>query len=340
MTLKGKEGFTVGIGLTNRCNANCPHCYSRPENGYSDIEFDAIVKLVSTLPVRSVNFGTGESIFYSRFWELTERFYDAGIPMSLTSNGTTVSRAADNQLKRFHDIDFSLDFPDEVSNDHWRGEGYFRQVLESAERCRDLGIDTSLVLCMMNSNYHLMKPMLELARNLGMSLRINIYKAVNSDSFKLSYEEFWQGIRDLAADGTFVSCSEPIVNAAMNRNNGHRGHPCGNDSFRIKPDGNIVACVYLSDSGVNIGDMTADAEKNHDLLHKSIQLPLPGLCRECKLVEICGGGCASRRILGSPNEPDEFCFVKKGDNVDLNPRWAVSKGLIHEDYLCTMIFSA
>lgn len=340
MTSEVKEGFTVGIGLTNRCNANCPHCYSRPENVFSDIDFDTITELARRVPIRSVNFGTGESIFYPKFRELTKVFVETGIPISLTSNGETTRQLSDSELSIFHDIDFSLDFPDEMSNDRWRGEGYFRRVMSEASRSRSLGIDTSIVMCLMNINHHLMKTMLDLVNGMGMNLRINVYKAVITHKYRLSYEEFWKAIRDLCANGVFISCSEPIVNAAMKRMNRQGGHPCGNHSFRIKPDGKVVPCVYLNGNNVTLEQIICDYETYRLILREDLQLPIPEICGECEYLTICCGGCASRRILNNPAEPDEFCFIKKGEYIDLKPRWAKSKGLIHEDYLCTMILSA
>ncbi|MBU1881889.1 radical SAM protein, partial [bacterium] len=66
---------------------------------------------------------------------------------------------------------------------------------------------------------------------------------------------------------------------------------------------------------------------------------LPEPCRECEWKEVCQGGCASRRLLKGKAEPDEYCFIIRHDKPQINARWRESKGLVHEDYLCTMIFT-
>jgi radical SAM protein with 4Fe4S-binding SPASM domain len=333
------QGFTIGIGLTNRCNTSCPHCYSRPTLESTDIDFASVLKLLTSIPVKNINFGTGESILYPRFPELIERIHDLPIPFSLTTNGSTVAKLSDRQLGYFHDIDFSLDFPDEKSNDSWRGGSHFAEVIEGIRRCKDLGIEACIAMCLMKTNYDKMVPMLELMNHLEVCIRINIYKAVNSEQFNLTYREFWSAMRDLTNNAFFISCSEPIVNAALGKSNGHRGHPCGDWSFRIKPEGKIVACVYLNNSDIYVDDVLKNSEIAHAKIRKSIELPLPVLCRECVYVETCNGGCASRRLLKNPQEPDEFCFIKQGERLELKARWKNGKDFVHEDYLCTMIFS-
>jgi sulfatase maturation enzyme AslB (radical SAM superfamily) len=42
---------------------------------------------------------------------------------------------------------------------------------------------------------------------------------------------------------------------------------------------------------------------------------VPDACRDCRFVQTCAGGCASRRALrGSLNQPDAYYPVVRGDD--------------------------
>jgi radical SAM protein with 4Fe4S-binding SPASM domain len=333
------ESYTVGLGLTDRCTAQCPHCYSRPTNDYHELDFDQILRLVETVPVKSINFGTGESILYPRFMDLVRLLTDRQIPVAVTTNGATVRNISDSELRLFHDVDFSLDFPQAELNDHWRGIGSFQAVMEGIARCRDQGVEASLVTCLMHENSSQMGPLAALAADLGVNLRVNIYKPVLSPQHQPTYEQFWQAIADLANAAYFIACSEPIVNAAIHNERGCHGFPCGRSSFRVHPDGRIVSCVYLNHTEVTLANLMADFQTESKRLQATVHLSLPEICLTCEYATVCAGGCASRRILGNRHQPDEYCFKVRGDRPAINARWKESKDLVHENYLCTMIFS-
>ena len=340
MTENKKRGYTIGIGLTDRCNSDCPHCYSRPKADPVDLDFKSIQKLLNIFPVQSINFGTGESILYHSFTKLLDLLKDRSIDISLTTNGLTVEELSDSQLLLFHDIDFSVDFPHEPENDAWRGTGSFQSVMRGIKRCKNLGVEVSLVTCLMKPNCKYMGKMAELSSELGLNLRINTYKLVNDRTELLpSYDEFWTAIEEMMDSAYLLACSEPVVNAAIGNLKPENSISCGNRSFRIHPDGSIVPCVYLSTNNLKIDDINI-LSKYIEYSSEKLDLPIPQLCQSCQYVEICRGGCPSRRILsGKQSEPDEYCFVKRNQEISIKPKWKESKNLVHENYLCTMIFS-
>jgi radical SAM protein with 4Fe4S-binding SPASM domain len=333
-----REGYVIGLGLTDRCTTQCAHCYSRPQDGHHELDFQQVLALLGSLSVRSVNFGTGESMLYPRFLELVHALAQKGIPMAVTTNGFTVRNLSDGDLRLFHDVDFSLDFPDPMMNDTWRGLGSFQGVYEGIQRCREQGVEASLVTCLMKENYAYLGKLAELAAQWGVNLRVNVYKSVLSHEHQADYRQFWQAIADMAQAAYFTACSEPIVNAAIGNGRACHGIPCGQRSFRVHPDGLVTSCVYLQDSKITISQLIDNFEGQKAALVQALELQLPEVCRSCPVVEICGGGCASRRLLGQSDQPDEYCFVLRKEHPVINARWKASKDLVHENYLCTMIF--
>ena len=71
---------------------------------------------------------------------------------------------------------------------------------------------------------------------------------------------------------------------------------------------------------------------------------IPQFCRDnCDKVDICGGGCASRRYLnGKLEEPDEYCPIYHRKTIpEIEVTYAnVTKDLVHAAYLCTFIFKS
>ena len=52
--------FSVGVGLTNACDLACAHCY-RDTARVDQLSLADVAEVCDTLPVRSINLGTGEN---------------------------------------------------------------------------------------------------------------------------------------------------------------------------------------------------------------------------------------------------------------------------------------
>ena len=339
MNYKPNGKITLGIGLTSRCNSQCTHCYSRSGKAPADLTFASVKKIIDYLPLKSINFGTGESIFHPDFFKILEYIAERDIEMAVTTNGTTTAQLSDEQLQMFHDIDFSLDFPTKSEHDAWRGEGMFDAILSGIERCLKLGVEASLVACLMKQNYHCLGDLALLAVKIGVNLRVNLYKPVHSPAFKPGYDEFWYAVKAMADKAFFIVCTEPIVCAAIGKNGGKSaGSPCGMRSLRIHPEGKVIPCVYLNDSEFTVDDIIDDYHPVLKSLQKVMDLTPDELCLNCEHFAVCQGGCTARRIFDG-RTIDEYCFIRRGEKPVIDVKWKKSKNLVHEDYLCTMIFS-
>lgn len=333
--------YSVGIGLTDKCNLKCPHCYSRSGDAPAFLPAETVMRLCESLEIKDINFGTGESWLHPQFLEIVKALRDEQMEMALTTNGYTVAKMSDQELRLFQEIDFSLDFPNEPENDSWRGGGSFRSVTSGIYRCQEAGCEVSVACCLMNNNYKYMGKMVELCAGLGVHLRINVYKPVHTNAYKPSYSEFWEGIRLLLGNSRLVSCSEPIVNALMGHRPSSAGGPCGKGSLRVKPSGEIIPCVYWRDTGIFVDDILANGSEILEALVERVNMRhIPEVCNSCSVLDICGGGCAGRRVHESLLAPDEYCFMLRGDIPDIKFRWASSRDLVHSGYLCTLIVDA
>ena len=327
-------GYSVGIGLTNDCNLHCQHCY-RDTGQIHALSLEQVKQVCDSIPVDGIGMGTGENGLHPQFIPIVEYLHGRGIRLSIASNGYTLTMLPDDVLRAFSDVEVSIDFPSRQQQDRFRGKGNWDLVRRAIKRCQELGLETSILTTMMSTNYDQMDRMVGLARHDGCNLRVNVYQAVKTDDFRLSYEQFWEGYRRLFSAGRVVSCSEPVVRAAIGLGEAHS--PCGRHSIRINPQGRVLPCVYWPEDSyapLSITDLCGQREgvlESPPFLAARAQ---PASAVDCP----CGGGCASRRALnGTLDAHDEYCPWVRGETIELAWQLAPAKSLMRSNNVCTTV---
>jgi len=190
------DGIALGLGLTNECNLACAFCYRDPTRA-DRLSLDQVKAVMECLPVRSVNLGTGENGMHPDFKTVLTYLKTKPVKLTITSNGHSVAVLEDNELRAFHDIEFSLDYPTQAEQNAQRGAGNWELIHQQAERCRRSDIPVTIIAVMMKSNYLRLADVARVAKQFDAPLRVNVYQAVRSDIYALSYEEYWEGFRRL-----------------------------------------------------------------------------------------------------------------------------------------------
>ena len=332
--------IALGVGLTSACTFSCRHCYSGGGKNPVEMNSDMLFRFLSACNVESINLGTGESCLYPGFHNILDELFRLNIPVAITTAGPSIEAMSDEEVKRLHDVDFSLDFPQRDLHDNWRAAGAYDMVLRGIERCRSLGVTASVAMCLMKQNASRMAGMCSLCRTLGVSLRVNVYKAIKGKEYEPDYDVFWQAIQALFTEAEAIACSEPVINAALAAGNGLKdisvkGSPCGVSSLRLRPGGEIMPCVYWDHSPVTMENFLSGKMD----LPSGCELPKPEFCDGCEWYDVCRGGCSGRRLYTGKSEPDIYCFMKKGRSVPVLAQKPVLSGddYIHASYLCTII---
>src|SRR5690348_5167792 len=205
-------GIALGLGLTNECNLACAFCYRDPTRT-DRLSLDQVKAVMERLPVRSVNLGTGENGMHPDFKAILAYLRTKPVKLTMTSNGHSVAVLEDDELRSFHDIEFSLDYATQAEQDAQRGHGNWELIHRQAERCRRLRIPVTIVAVMMKSNYLGIADVARVAKQFDAPLRVNVYQAVRSDTYALSYEEYWEGFRLLFDQTDVIAIGEPLVRA-------------------------------------------------------------------------------------------------------------------------------
>jgi radical SAM protein with 4Fe4S-binding SPASM domain len=332
------SGISLGLGLTNECNLACSFCYRDPTRA-DRLSLDQVKAVMERLPVRSVNLGTGENGMHPEFKPILAYLRTKPVKLTITSNGHSVALLEDEELGAFHDIEFSLDYATQVEQDAQRGPGNWELIHQQAKRCRRLQIPVTIIAVMMKSNYLRLADVARVAKQFDAPLRINVYQAVRSDIYALTYEEYWEGFRRLFEQTDVIAIGEPLVRAMAGLPPNHSG--CGVSTVRVTPRGTTQPCVYWPGSGEPLSDLISAGLNILDSVPFDQARTLPQTCNKCEFRESCHGGCAGRRRLqGELMQPDSYCPIIRGERPRLEIRMAADRDLPKLSSSCTTVVIA
>jgi radical SAM protein with 4Fe4S-binding SPASM domain len=331
-------GISVGLGLTNECNLACAFCYRDPTR-MDRLSLDQVKEVMERLPVRSVNLGTGENGMHPDFKAILAYLQTKPVKLTITSNGHSVAVLEDSELRAFHDIEFSLDYPTQAEQDAQRGQGNWALIQQQAERCLSLRIPVTIVTVMMKSNYLRLPDVARAAKQFDAPLRVNVYQAVRSDVYALSYQEYWEGFRHLFEETDVIAIGEPLVRAMAGLPPLRGG--CGVGTVRVTPRATTQPCVYWPGSGEPLSDLISMGSGILSSTPFEQARTLPQACGPCELRESCHGGCAGRRRLqGALLQPDYYCPIIRGQRPTLQIRMAANRDLPKLSSSCTTVVIA
>jgi radical SAM protein with 4Fe4S-binding SPASM domain len=331
-------GIALGLGLTNECNLACAFCYRDPTR-VDRLSLDQVKAVMERLPVRSVNLGTGENGLHPDFKAILAYLETKPVKLTITSNGHSVAVLEDNELGAFHDIEFSLDYATQAEQDAQRGHGNWALIHQQAERCLGLHIPVTIIAVMMKSNYLRLADVARVAKQFDAPLRVNVYQAVRSDIYALSYEEYWEGFQRLFEETDVIAIGEPLVRAMAGLPPLRAG--CGVSTVRVTPRATTQPCVYWPGSGEPLSDLISAGANILGSIPFEQARTLPQTCNPCEFRESCHGGCAGRRRLqGALLQPDSYCPIIRGERPRLKIRMAANRDLPKLSSSCTTVVIA
>ena len=332
------DGFALGLGLTNECNLACSFCYRDPART-DRLSLEQVSSVMGSLPIRSVNLGTGENGMHPQFREILAYLRTLRVKLTITSNGHSAAVLTDDELRAFHDIEFSLDYPTEREQDAQRGLGNWELIHQQAERCVCLGVPVTIIAVMMKSNYFRLADVTRVAKRFGAPLRVNVYQAVRSDLYALTYEEYWQGFRKLFESTDVIAIGEPLVRAMAGLPPFEGG--CAVSTVRVTPRATTQPCVYWPGSGEPLSELILSGSKILNSAPFEQARTLPEACRSCEFRDACHGGCAGRRRLqGALPQPDFYCPIIRGERQRSDIRMASDRDLPKLGSSCTTVVIA
>jgi radical SAM protein with 4Fe4S-binding SPASM domain len=332
------DEIALGLGLTNECNLACAFCYRDPART-DRLSIDQVKSVMQRLPIRSVNLGTGENGMHPEFRAILAYLRTQPVKLTITSNGHSVAVLEDSELHAFHDIEFSLDYPTQAEQDAQRGGGNWALIHQQAARCVKLGVPVTIIAVMMKANYLRLAKVARIAKQFDAPLRVNVYQAVRSDIYALSYEEYWEGFLELFSETDVVAIGEPLVRAMAGLPPLRGG--CGVSTVRVTPRATTQPCVYWPGQGEVLSELISTGLGILNSTPFEQARTLPEACQPCEFRDSCHGGCAGRRRLqGALLLPDYYCPIIRGERPSLDVRMAASRDLPKLSSCCTTVVIA
>ena len=337
-TVAPQDGIALGLGLTNECTLSCAFCYRDPTRA-DRLSLDQVKAVMERLPVCSVNLGTGENGMHPAFKAILAYLRTKPVKLTITSNGHSVAVLEDKELRAFHDVEFSLDYPTEAEQDAQRGAGNWALIHQQAERCVQLGIPVTVIAVMMKSNFLRLADVTRVAKQFHAPLRVNVYQSVRSDIYALSYEEYWEAFQRLFEETDVIDIGEPLVRALAGLPPRRGG--CGVSTVRVTPRATTQPCVYWPGVGDPLSDLFSSGANILCSTPFEQARTLPDACKGCEFRETCHGGCAGRRRLQDAlHAPDSYCPIIRGERPTLRFRMASHRDLPKLSSSCTTVVIA
>ena len=330
--------IALGLGLTNECNLSCAFCYRDPART-DRLTLEQVKSVMERLSVAAVNLGTGENGMHPDFKAILAYLRSQPVKLTITSNGHSIAVLDDDELRAFHDIEFSLDYPTQVEQDMQRGFGNWALIQQQAARCVRLGVPVTIIAVMMKSNYLRLAEIARVAKQFDAPLRVNVYQAVRSDVYALSYEEYWEGFRRLFAETDVIAIGEPLVRAMAGLPPLRGG--CGVSTVRVTPRATTQPCVYWPGPGEPLSELVSTGLEVLNSAPFEQARTIPEACEQCEFRESCHGGCAGRRRLQDALvQPDYYCPIIRGERPKLEVRMGANRDLPKLSSCCTTVVIA
>ena len=331
-------GIALGLGLTNECNLSCAFCYRDPVRT-DRLTLEQVKSVMERLPIRSVNLGTGENGMHPDFRAILAFLRTQPVKLTITSNGHSIAVLEDSELRAFHDIEFSLDYPTQAEQDAQRGPGNWALIHQQGARCVKLGVPVTIIAVMMKSNYLRLAEVARVAKHFDAPLRVNVYQSVQSDLYALSYEEYWEGFRRLFAETDVIAIGEPLVRAMSGLPPLQGG--CGVSTVRVTPRATTQPCVYWPGPGEPLSELISGGLGILNSPPFEQARTLPEACQPCEFRDSCHGGCAGRRRLQDAlHQADGYCPIIRGERPQLEVTMAASRDLPKLSSCCTTVVMA
>jgi radical SAM protein with 4Fe4S-binding SPASM domain len=197
----------------------------------------------------------------------------------------------------------------------------------------------TIIAVMMRTNFRRLAEIAAIAGTFGAPLRLNVYQAVRTDTFALTYQQYWEAFELLLAQTDVIAVGEPLVRAMLGLP--HGGGGCGRATVRVTPRATVQPCVYWPGPGDPLSVLLEAGADVVDTPPFQAARSVPAACEPCELRDACRGGCAGRRRLdGALDRPDRYCPIVRGERPRLAMRLAPGRDLPKAGSACTTVVMA
>lgn len=250
-----------------QCNMNCIHCYSRTEavedrsSAMTTEQAEYIAREIIQAKSLHVHFGGGEPLIRKDFGPIATCLTNAGINVSLSSNGTYIDKDVAQLLFRIPVDRVALSFHGITPATHdafTRHPGAFDGLLKACANVVRAGVRTKIVYSLNARTRQEATGVFDLAQDCGVAniqfspIKIVGNAAKNLQELQLTPEEWKAMYEELIAKAEaypnlsihFGFDNNPIVSGYVGKT--ILPCPCGRYSITVKPNGDVSPCNVVS----------------------------------------------------------------------------------------------
>jgi radical SAM protein with 4Fe4S-binding SPASM domain len=191
--------------LTDRCNLNCLHCYSRSgpgcqaEGELTTAEALDLIDDLAGMGIPLVLFTGGEPLMREDIWELARHARKKGIKMALSTNGTLITPEVACRIREsgIEYAGISLDGARAETHDRFRNSpGAFKRAVAAFSSCHEAGLRCGVRVTLTRENFGELEALIDLAVTLNAS-RFCLYWLVPTGRGIESYHRLQLGTREV-----------------------------------------------------------------------------------------------------------------------------------------------
>lgn len=333
--------------ITRRCNLRCIHCRSSSEQevkGHPDFSTDEAFRIMDDIvryakPV--IVLSGGEPLLRGDVFEIAQYGTEKGFRMCLATNGTLVTDAVCNEIKKsgIKIVSLSLDGSEASVHDNFRNQkGAFEGSIKAARLFKKYGIEFIVNSSFTKRNQEEIPKVYALAKELGATAWYMFMivptgrgeKIMNELISKEDYEEIldWHYHMEKDEKDMLVrpTCAPHYYRVVLQKSKeegvtfekrtlkfstgGTKGCIAGQLICLIDVDGNVLPCSYFPKPAGNIKEQSFRDIWEHSKLFQELRnfKGYKGKCGSCEYLSVCGG-CRARAyaIYGDYLEEEPYC---------------------------------
>ena len=320
------EVFTLQWHITHRCDLHCRHCYDRSDR--SDVDVAQGLKILDQMRqfcrdhqvAGQVSFSGGNPFLHPGFLQLYRAAFDRNLNPAILGNPVSEAQIdAVMEITKPAFFQVSLEGLEE-HNDHIRGKGSYRAVLEFLELLKQKQIYSMVMLTLTRANLDQVLPLAERLRD-----RVDLFtynrlamvgEGANLESPQPEeYHRFVIDYLEARRTNPILALKDSLINIELERQQhdlfgGCTGFGCGAafNFVALLPDGQVHACRKFPSP---IGDL--NRQTLHEIYHSQDSQKYRDGCHECSSCHLrlaCGGCLAVTHGWGRDplQERDPHCF--------------------------------
>lgn len=285
------SAYYATIEITQRCNANCAHCYNGLERCEKDPPLEAIkqrlLKLKS-MGIQYIEVTGGEPFLRDDIEEIISFIKENELKYCIATNGSVLSRYKQVILGA-ESVSISLDGDRDYHN-MMRGCDIYDKVIEGLEFMQRNNVRTLISMTITDENEKYIDHIVGVAEKFGAELILAaVVPTGKADTMRYNSHKVPESAGNSSMKVYGDSLKRPKVE--VNKDTYFFGCDMGRKGFTVSIDGSILPCLFMREFSIGrLEDMTI--EEYSDIVAKLCidRRKAVKICEDCNDAK-CGGFC-------------------------------------------------